>query len=122
LDAVQWLDGSFLEDIESQEGRPPRDLDVVTIYWGYSKPFQENLAKSFPEFQDPQFSKKNSLLDHYPFDASHSPWLTVKMSRYWIQLFSHTRKGVWKGMLALDLNTPTADESALTYLQQLTVA
>lgn len=25
----QWLDGSFCQDIEAQEGRPPGDIDVV---------------------------------------------------------------------------------------------
>ena len=34
LTGFQWLDGSFLEDIEQRDGRPPRDLDVVTVYMG----------------------------------------------------------------------------------------
>lgn len=31
LDGFQWLDGSFVEDIEALEQRAPRDLDVVTF-------------------------------------------------------------------------------------------
>ncbi len=27
----QWLDGSFLEQVEALEGRAPRDIDVVTF-------------------------------------------------------------------------------------------
>jgi hypothetical protein len=27
----QWLDGSFVEDIEGREARPPHDIDVVTF-------------------------------------------------------------------------------------------
>jgi hypothetical protein len=30
--ATQWLSGSFVEDIESLEARPPHDIDVVTWY------------------------------------------------------------------------------------------
>jgi len=117
LNGLQWLDGSFLEDIEQQEGRPPRDMDVVTIYWGYDIPFQQNLVTSVPEFWDPQLSKASLLLDHYPFDAGYSPLRTVEMSRYWAQLFSHNRKGVWKGMLSIQLNTPADDTAAMAHLQ-----
>jgi len=46
----QWLDGNFLEDIEAQEGRAPRDLDVVTFFWGYDLAFQASLGLAFPEF------------------------------------------------------------------------
>ena len=28
----QWLDGSFMEEIEILEGRPPMDLDVVPLF------------------------------------------------------------------------------------------
>ncbi len=27
----QWLDGSFVEDVEAREDRPPNDIDVVTF-------------------------------------------------------------------------------------------
>jgi len=118
-DAIQWVDGSFVEDIEQQAGRAPRDMDVVTIYWGCNPAFQENLVNSLPEFMDPRLSKANFSLDHYPFDAGYSPLITVEMSRYWAQLFSHNRKGVWKGILSIQVNTPADDANALTYLQQL---
>src|SRR5580692_10607499 len=31
-EGYQWLDGSFVEDVERTEGRPPNDVDVVTFY------------------------------------------------------------------------------------------
>ena len=31
VNGFQWLDGSFVEDIEAQEGRSPQDIDVVTV-------------------------------------------------------------------------------------------
>ncbi len=119
--AIQWLDGSFLEDIEQLENRDPHDLDLITIYWGYDIPFQQNLVTSVPEFMDPQLSKANLLLDHYPFDAGYSPLQTVEMSRYWAQLFSHNRNGVWKGMLAIHLNTPADDLAAQVHLQNVVI-
>jgi hypothetical protein len=119
LNAIQWLDGSFLEDIEQQAKRAPRDLDCVTIYWGYDRAFQNGLVSSLPEFADPISCKKRFQLDHYPFDAGYSPLNTVEMSRYWAQLFSHNRLGIWKGMLSISVNTPIEDSSALSHLQSL---
>jgi hypothetical protein len=116
----QWLDGSFLEDIEAREGRPPRDLDVVTVYWGYDMPFQQRLMAIFPEFADPRLAKANFSLDHYPFDASYDPEATVEMARYWISLFSHNRLAVWKGMLRLQLNTAADDLAARAEMAKVT--
>lgn len=116
LNGFQWLDGSFLEDVETRELRPPNDLDIVTIYWGYDITFQNNLVVSFPEFADSQLAKKTYSVDHYPFDAGHSPKVTVDYARYWVQLFSHNRDAVWKGMLQISLNTPNDDKQALALL------
>lgn len=112
----QWLDGSFLEDIEAQEGRPPNDLDLVTVYWGYDPAFQQNLAQQLPEFANPVLSKQNYFIDHYPFDAGHDPITTVEYTRYWVQLFTHNRNRVWKGMIKIPLNTLADDSAALNYL------
>lgn len=112
----QWLDGSFLEDVEARENRAPRDLDLVTVYWGYPLPFQTTLVASFPEFANPALAKANYMLDHYPFDAGFSPELTVDSGRYWALLFSHNRLRVWKGMLKIDLDTAADDVAARKYL------
>jgi hypothetical protein len=116
----QWLDGSFLEDVETRESRPPRDLDVVTVYWGYDGAFQTNLAGRFREFASPKLSKAAYSLDHYPFDAGFDPTLTLEYTRYWILLFSHNRQGVWKGMLKIELNTPAEDAVAREELAKAT--
>ncbi|OIR07658.1 hypothetical protein GALL_103230 [mine drainage metagenome] len=116
VNGFQWLDGSFLEDVEIREQRSPNDLDLVTIYWGYDFTFQNNLIQNFPQFADSSLSKQTYLLDHYPFDAGHSPVVTVDLSRYWVQLFSHNRDAVWKGMLQIPLNTPNDDTQAKQFL------
>ena len=116
VDGFQWLDGSFLEDVETRERRSPNDLDIVTVYWGYDAAFQNNIVHNFPEFADSILSKQNYLLDHYTFNASSAPITTVNYARYWVQLFSHNRDAVWKGMLQIELNTPIVDASALQLL------
>lgn len=112
----QWLDGSFLEDVETRESRPPKDLDVVTVYWGYDRAFQTGLIARFREFSSPRLSKAAYSLDHYNFDASFDPAVTLEQTRYWILLFSHNRQGVWKGMLRIELNTPNEDALARQHL------
>jgi hypothetical protein len=118
LNGIQWLDGSFLEDIEKREHRPPRDIDVVTFYWGYDFAFQQQMMTAFPEFVRSSLSKAAFSVDHYPVDSSYVPQI-IELTRYWTQLFSHNRLGVWKGMLSLQLNTATIDQSALNYLNSL---
>jgi hypothetical protein len=118
LNGVQWLDGSFLEDIEAREHRPPRDMDVVTFYWGYDYAFQQQVMTAFPEFVRSSLSKAAFLVDHFPVDSSFVPEI-IEVTRYWTQLFSHNRLGVWKGMLSLQLNTAIIDQSALSYLNSL---
>jgi len=116
----QWLDGSFLEDIETREKRPPRDLDVVTVFWAMDPATQTAIQGGFREFFDPGASKATFHLDHYPFPIDFSPEVTVEYTRYWIQLFNHNRDGVWKGMLKIDLGTPLEDAEARKVLAGFT--
>lgn len=114
---IQWVNGSFCEDIESSESRSPRDIDVVTYYNGTV--ITPAILTSFPEFSSPTLSKTNFFLDHYPVDFTHDPFVTINMTRYWIQLFCHKRNLIWKGILELSLNTPREDRLALDYLNTL---
>lgn len=115
----QWLDGSFLENIETRKSRSPRDLDLLTIFWGYSVSFLNQLVTKFPAFMKPEISKRDFKLDHFPIMADELPQATVENTRYWIQLLSHRRDGIWKGMLHIELNTPTEDQAAMDYLKSI---
>lgn len=117
----QWIDGSFLENVELRDRRPPNDIDVVTVFWGYSDDFLIQLKKSFPEFCLSKLAKERFKVDHFPFDAGASPELTLEQTRYWILLFSHNRLGVWKGMLKIKLDTATDDAEAESYLSKLSL-
>lgn len=121
IDGFQWLDGSFMENIEVSENRPPNDLDLVTFYDGRTAPPEATLLANFPEFSNSTLSKQTYHLDHYPVDFCFNPEVTVELTRYWIQLFTHNRNGIWKGILRLPLNTANDDSAALTYLNALTI-
>ncbi|MDA1143154.1 MAG: hypothetical protein O3B01_31730 [Planctomycetota bacterium] len=113
----QWLDGSFLEQIELLENRPPGDLDIVTFYVPPDTAFNPDVTQSYPVLIDSGQIRANFHLDHYFVDISHNPHLTVDATRYWTGLFSHRRDGVWKGMLRIELNTVAEDNTAEAFLR-----
>jgi hypothetical protein len=115
----QWLDGSFIENIEVSESRAPRDLDLVTFFGGITLEKQIQLSTEFTEFVNSEIAKQTYKLDHYPVDYCFSPDVTVEMTRYWIQLFTHNRLGIWKGILRLELNTPDLDAESIKYLKEI---
>jgi hypothetical protein len=112
----QWLDGSFLEDIERTEGRAPRDLDVVTFYLPPTMTFNTMVAALRPDLTDRVAVKRAFLLDHFFVDMQAHPESVVEHARYWTHLFSHRRDKLWKGMLRLELNTVADDSNALKIL------
>jgi len=116
VSGFQWVDGSFLENIEAEANRPPNDLDVVTFYLPPDAGFNARVATSYPVLRDQNQIKTTYRLDHYFLDMARHPVLTVEWTRYWTGLFSHRRDGVWKGMLRIDLNTPVEDTNARAHL------
>lgn len=115
----QWLDGSFSENIEVSQQRPPEDLDLVTFYGGLTHQQFTDIQQNFIEFISPLSAKQNFKLDHYAVDFCFDPYVTVESTRYWIQLFSHNRQKIWKGILKIELNTPIEDRYAENYLNSL---
>ena len=107
VDGYQWINGSFVENIESREGRPPNDIDVVTLAHrpisirdtaSWSQFFADNLA-----FFDPNHLKQTYKCDAYYIDLDLAPYQIVINVSYWHGLFSHRRDGLWKGMLRVPL-------------------
>jgi len=110
LKGFQWLDGSFLEDIEAQASRNPGDIDVVTFV---AEPIDLNdlaaLTTSNTWLLDRDHTKANYHVDHFLVPMGSAPRILIELSRYWYGLFSHRRDGVWKGMLMVDLSNPDDD-------------
>ncbi len=123
VSGFQWLDGSFLEQIELSESRGPRDLDTITFYVTPAgvnpNAFLTQVLANLPEFVDRDAAKINYRLDHFPVTLTSDPAALVEHTRYWAGLFSHRRDGIWKGMLRVELNTPTIDNAAAAILQPI---
>lgn len=113
----QWLDGSFLENIESLQSRAPHDLDVVTFFvrpQGFNSPsaWIAFVNQNLPVLDRAQ-TKQTYGCDAQWVDLSTGPYNVVSQTRYWFGLFSHQRiTGVWKGMLEIEHPPVDADAAA----------
>lgn len=112
----QWLDGSFMEDVETLEKRPPNDMDVVTFV---------NLPENFsPSTEDLLVLQQETAKNQFKVDAYWveinvlPPEQVVSRAAYWYSLWSHRRNQAWKGFLQIDLS-PSEDVGALAWLGQL---
>lgn len=115
IQGFQWLDGSFLEEIETQEGRDPRDIDAVTFI--IAPRTIRDIQSAFATRQqllDLAWVKSNYLVDHYLLPLCSDPEVIVDNTRYWYGLFSHRRdpERTWKGMLRVELATAADDDPA----------
>jgi hypothetical protein len=118
IQGFQWLDGSFLEDIETQEGRYPKDIDVVTFV---AQPTSlADIQAAFgprPELLHRPSVKNSFSVDHFQIPLCSSPERVVDSTRYWYGLFSHRRDRVWKGMLRVELMDKAEDDQARQVLE-----
>ena len=115
----QWLDGSFMEQVEVLECRPPNDVDVVTFFHLPDGVDQVTLFTNHRTLFTPKDIKEKFKVDGYPSvlgtpnTASH-----IRQVSYWYSMWSHRRDGLWKGFLQIDLS-PTADAEATVLLKQI---
>lgn len=110
----QWVDGSFVEDVEKTRGRPPNDVDLVTFAErpvGFSDTDWQGFVRTNIALFRPQDLKAKYSCDAYYIDLAMPAKLLVSRTAYWFGLFSHQREtNLWKGMLEIDLS---CDESSL---------
>jgi hypothetical protein len=107
----QWLDGSFVEDIEAQESRAPNDIDVVTFAARHIKDKTQwaGFVASNQDVFNSRASKLRFKCDHYFVDTLKAPELIIADTAYWVGLFGHKRQSlIWKGMIAVPLNSDDA--------------
>jgi hypothetical protein len=113
----QWLNGSFMENVETLEKRPPHDIDLVTFF---HTPI--DFAPSDAELKiltDKPFVKAEYKVDAYLVELDEVPTQQlVSQSAYWYSVWSHRRNQLWKGFLQIDLN-PAEDATALALLSSL---
>jgi hypothetical protein len=116
----QWLDGSFLENIELIESRSPNDLDVVTFFslapGDTQLAAQSRAPDAFPRnSHERAVFKATFFVDPYLVDLGAPSVRLVQSSTYWYSLWSHRRDASWKGYLQVGLD-PTEDASAAIHL------
>jgi hypothetical protein len=109
VQGFQWLDGSFVEDVETIRSRPPGDIDIVTFAHRTVQDagaWEDLLMQNLHIF-DPEQAKLNFHCDAYFVDLSVDPELLVGSTAYWFNLFSHQRgaAATWKGMIRVSLTS-----------------
>ena len=118
-DGIQWLSGSFMEDIEALEARHPNDVDLVTFCHrpahleGDDVAWRAFVYANLP-LLDPRQVKPVYKCDAYFVDLNSQVFNVVNLTRYWFGLFSHRRGGLWKGLLQVPLGVSPDDANAST--------
>lgn len=118
-EGFQWLDGSFLEDVETLEHRAPRDIDVVTFL---HTPANFSPSEAALRILDQTTAKQQFQVDAYIVELDEvSPGQLVAYSAYWYSMWSHRRTQAWKGFLQISLPA-TDDAQARQWLANFDVA
>lgn len=119
ITGIQWLDGSFLEDVESLESRAPGDVDVITFvvrpmaYQNTNHAAWQAFWSGHMQVFDSQQAKTAYRTDAYFVDVAFGPGYVIRQTAYWFGLFSHKRAtGLWKGMLEVTLDSQQDDAAA----------
>ena len=113
VQGFQWLDGSFVEDVENFRLQKPQpaDIDVVTF-----ANFEQHHRVPLEQLRNR--SKEQHHVDGYFVSLSEPDAVIVEWTAYWFGLFSHRRAdSAWKGMIQVDLGA--SDQDAVQRLQAL---
>lgn len=112
ITGFQWLSGSFVEQVESIRGRPPGDVDVVSLI---NRPAAISSDDKWLEFLgtengnlliNPEGMKKAYRCDAYAIDLNEPGLDIAVVTSYWYGLFSHQREtSAWKGMVVVEINS-----------------
>ena len=118
VDGFQWLDGSFLEDVELLEHRSPNDIDVVTFLRSPSN--IDPLPNGWEDvLSNPMATKSNFRVDGYTVALFELPSDQIVIwGAYWYSMWSHKRSLTWKGFLQVDL-AMNDDSEALRWMSEI---
>ena len=108
----QWLDGSFMEDVELHQSRSPNDIDVVTYFVLPDDETESSLLSKAPHLFDREGVKAKYKVDsYYGVLGQTMSESDVRKIAYWYSMWSHNRNQTWKGFVRTELN-PSEDENA----------
>lgn len=119
----QWVNGSFVENVESIADRAPNDIDAVTF---------SNFYHTIPDY--PDWAQRNIHLFNNPIVKNQykvdSYWVdmdlgfnetSIRKCTYWYSMWSHQRDtDMWKGFFVIPLS-PSEDKEAMKYLSELKI-
>ncbi|PYE40937.1 DUF6932 family protein [Psychrobacter fozii] len=117
----QWINGSFVENVEVLAGRAPNDIDVVTFsnLCNTVPNFEDWVSQNLPLFSAPQ-AKTQYRVDCYwvDMDAEFNAD-SIERCTYWYSMWSHQKEtNLWKGFFQMTLS-PEDDKRAAEYLTSL---
>jgi hypothetical protein len=110
---LQFIDGSFVEDVETREARDPKDIDVFSFL---ERPLRYRndpaiwATVGFSEWSNEIVNRPHNMsrfnLDTYAVAVDQVSGLDVILATtYWSSLFAHKRiTHDWKGFLRVPLN------------------
>lgn len=115
----QWLDGSFVEDIENLELHSPNDIDVVTFFHLPEGETQASLYNKNKSLFDKHQAKATFCVDAYTHILGEpTKDYDVRQISYWYSMWSHRRNDMWKGFIQVELG-PTSDHNMRKHLDSL---
>lgn len=120
VDGWQWMDGSFVENVEALRSRAPADIDLVTFSRvpGDAAEKRRVVLANMNLFDRAQ-TKALYKCDAFFVDLDKKPELLVDDSRYWFGLFSHQRDtALWKGVIKVPLQAQANDDAVLALIDQ----
>ena len=123
-EGFQWLNGSFLEQVEITENRSPNDIDVVTLYRLSSGSSEADILNNNSLLFPITAPEKKALKDTFCVDAYYvslgsQSEVLLENGTYWYGMWSHKRDYTWKGFAQVDLD-PANDSAAMQTLMQTT--
>ncbi|MGB5864418.1 MAG: hypothetical protein WBG95_08955 [Sulfitobacter sp.] len=122
VSGYQWIDGSFVENVEDTRGRPPSDIDVVTLFnrpikyqvsgdlW--DSDYQVTLHRNFfaTQHMKPRYS-----CDTYSIDLDADQASLVDHTMYWGGLFTDVKGSTEKkGIVRIPLPSDPMEFSAIS--------
>lgn len=113
-EGFQWIDGSFVEACEIMRGRPPGDVDVVSVLHRPELHADDDDWQAFvdhygPTILDQSYCKATYACDAYFIDLDIPAPDVSQQTAYWFGLFSHQRDTFqWKGLVQVDLQSDDA--------------
>lgn len=119
---IQWIGGSFTEHVEQREGRPPNDLDIMSLV-DWPKHIKNGrdyirFKTNNPNIHNREYWKKGFSLDHFmselnPDRAMMPSMQFLAMITGWFSLYSNqSQTNKRKGFLAIPFETYDDDHEA----------